>query len=114
MPTIQKLDEFIFHHQLADTTGSALVFFTGVHCGSCHHLRRVLEKMLEEHSDMAIYEVDAGISPSLVNEYSVFHLPTMLLFKNGRFHCHLHSEPLPQKIYSAIQTALQAPAEEEP
>lgn len=114
MPTIQKLDEFIFHHTLQDITGSALVFFTGIHCGSCHHLRRVLELVQEEYSDISIFEVDAGISPGLANEYAVFHLPTMLLFKKGNFHCYLHSEPRPQKIYAAIQTALLEPAQEEP
>lgn len=114
MSTIEKLDEFIFHHDLQETTGAALVFFTGIHCGSCHHLRRVLDKMLEDHPEIAVFEVDAGISQSLANEYSIFHLPTMLLFKNGAFHCHLHSEPMPQKIYVAIQTALQQAAEEEP
>ncbi|CAA6805477.1 MAG: Thioredoxin [uncultured Thiotrichaceae bacterium] len=114
MPIILKIDEFIFHHNLQDTTGPALVFFTGIHCGSCHHLRRVLEKMLEEHLDITVFEVDAGISPSLVNEYAIFHLPSMLLFNNGNFHCYLHSEPLPQKIYAAIQAALQHPPEEEP
>ncbi len=39
---IKELDEFNFHQQMEASTGIALVFFTGPHCASCHHLRDLL------------------------------------------------------------------------
>jgi len=115
---IIELDEFNFHQQIEATAGIALVFFTGPHCASCHHLRDlllandgVLKKALGE---FVAFEVKADKSGALVNEFNVFHLPSLFLYKNGVFHCELHSEAHPQKIIEAIKVALTKPAEEEP
>lgn len=111
---MQILDEFNFHNAIQQTTGNALVFFTGIHCGSCHHLRKVLEQYQLNYNDLSIFEVDAGVSASLTQAYDVFHLPTMFLFKDGQFHCQLDAEPLPAAIHAAVEKALKQAAKEEP
>jgi thioredoxin 1 len=112
--TIKHLDEFNFYNTLANTQGISLIFFTGIHCGSCHHLRQILEHYEQVFGNITIYEIDAGVSAGLTKSYEVFHLPTMFLFRDGNFHCQLHAEPLPEKIHQAIEEALLKPAGEEP
>ena len=111
---IHSLDEFTYHHVMAEIQGAALVFYTGPNCGSCHHLRRVLTEYLRQYNDLHIFEVDAVTSSALINEFNVFHLPSMFLYKDGHYHCELHAEALPLKIHRAVADALQLPAEDEP
>ena len=114
MPGIRQLDQFGFHHTLEASAGPALVFFTGPACGACKRLRRVLEEAAPLFADIALFEVDAERDMGLVREFEVFHLPAMFLFRDGRFHCELHSEPTPPRLREAIDAALAAPSQEAP
>ncbi len=115
---ITELDEFVFHPTIADTVGISLVFFTGPHCASCHHLRDLLQteatRFNKHFSGFTAFEVKADKSAALVNEFNVFHLPTLFLYQDGVFHCELQAEAHPAKIIAAIELALKKPPEEEP
>lgn len=115
---IQELDEFNFHEIISDNSGVSLVFFTGPHCGSCHHLRDILatnrQVFIEYFSEFNAYEVKADKATALVNEFNVFHLPTLFLYHDGQYHCELRTQAHPKKIIEAIDLALSKPAEEEP
>lgn len=115
---LKELDEFNYHQTIADNSNIALVFFTGPHCASCHHLRDLFiaeaDQFKNHFSLFSAYEVKADKATALVNEFSVFHLPTMFLYQNGQFHCALQAQAHPQKIIEAIEIALLQAAEEEP
>ena len=115
---IVELDEFTFHSTVSEEKGLSLIFFTGPHCASCHHLKALLKKesqqFIDHFSDFKAYEVKADKATALVNEFNVFHLPSMFLYRDGEFHCELQSEAHPQKLIKAIELALSNPAEEEP
>ncbi len=122
MSFVKELDEFIFFETLADSEGIALVFFTGPHCASCHHLKNLLNtehvQFTEYFGQSSIqfnaYEIKADKAAALVNEFGVFHLPSMYIYNNGEFHCELQAEAVPMKIMNAIELALTQPAQEEP
>ncbi len=113
-----ELDEFNFHSIISDTPGISLVFFTGPHCASCHHLRDLLirdnKRLINHFSAFSSFEIKADKATALVNEFTVFHLPSMFLYQDGQFHCELQSQAHSQKIIEAIDIALSKPAEEEP
>lgn len=117
-----ELDEFNFHQTVGDSLGLTLVFFTGPHCASCHHLRdlltnerqRLKQHFLESNMPLNVFEIKADKASALVNEFSVFHLPSLFLYQNGQYHCELQTLAHPLKIISAIELALSKPAEEEP
>jgi thioredoxin-like negative regulator of GroEL len=114
---IKALTEFSYHQRLAETTGVVLVYFTASYCGACRHLTKVLQQHHlydASHNVITIFNIDAGMSQALVNEFNVFHLPSMFLYQQGRYHCQLHAEPLPVAIAQAIKKVLRQPAEEEP
>lgn len=111
---VEKLDQFDFHHRLDDTSGPALVFFTGPHCGSCRQLRQALSQLATTYRGIRLFEVDAERDTALARAFNVFHLPSMFLFLDGHFHCPLHSQPLPAALGRAIERALARPPEEEP
>ncbi|MEE9325708.1 MAG: thioredoxin family protein [Cocleimonas sp.] len=115
---IKELDEFNFHSIIPETSGLALVFFSGPHCASCHHLRDLLiaqkQVFVSAFVEFNCFEVKADKATALVNEFNVFHLPSMFLYQDGTFHCELQSQAHSQKLIEAIELALSEPAEEEP
>ncbi len=121
-PAPKELDEFNFHQTISDSSGIVLVFFTGSHCASCHHLRdlftdniQILNKHFSENNlHFNVFEIKANKANALANEFSVFHLPSLFLYQNGQYHCELQTQAHPQKIIEAISLALLKPAEEEP
>ncbi len=118
MNRVAELDEFSIHEVLSTLDGIALVFFSGPHCASCHHLKSLLDVefqcFLDHFHDFVAFEIKADKAAALVNEFGVFHLPTMFLYRDGKFHCELHAQADPNKIIEAIEIALTKPAEEEP
>lgn len=103
-----------FHHRLAETPGVSLVLFTGPACGACKRLKQILAEQSALFADIHLFEVDAGRDMALTREFGVFHLPAMFLFRDGDYHCALHSEAQPQHLRVAIDAALARPAEEAP
>jgi thioredoxin-like negative regulator of GroEL len=108
------LDEFSFHPTLAGTAGPALVFFTGQGCRSCRAWRQLLTRQRETQPELKIFEVDAGHAQALAREFGVFHLPALFLYRDGHFHCPLHSEARPEAFAAALRAALAGPAHEPP
>jgi thioredoxin-like negative regulator of GroEL len=111
---IRTLDQFNFHHALAQTEGVSLVYFTSPACGSCKRLKSIFEHHPDEFSRIKLFEVDAQRESALSNEFEVFHLPSMFLYNDGEFHAEIHAEPLPHAIISAVESALALPAMEAP
>lgn len=112
MPELETLDEFRYHHRLRETGGTALVLFGSPGCGAC----RVAERRLPEAAPdgMALFKVDVQISPALARAHDIFHLPELLLYRDGRFHARLACEITPPALARAIRSALDQPPQEEP
>jgi len=109
------LDEFRFHHVLAQTPGTSLVIFTSPGCASCRAWKRVLNDYCTSgHENVRMLEVDAAQSLALTREFGIFHLPALFLYRDGHYHCALQSAARPEKLQPAIESALAAPAQEPP
>ncbi len=111
---MRRLVDGNFYDTLQATPGVSLVVFTSLGCASCRAWKEVLKEYLSINTDIVIYEVDAHESMALANEYEIFHLPALFLFKEGAYHCELNCEANLDKIHQAITRLLQGPAEEEP
>jgi thiol-disulfide isomerase/thioredoxin len=108
------LDQFSFHHVLAETPGPALVIFTAPHCGSCRAMRKALAIFVASHPEVSLFEVDAQRDMALTREFEVFHLPALFLYVGGRFHGEIQCEPLPHRLERSVATAMTLPAQEAP
>jgi thioredoxin 1 len=111
---IRTLDQFDYHHILAQTPGVSLVYFTSPGCGACRQLKTMFENQQQEFGQIHLFEVDAQREMALTHEFGVFHLPALFLYHEGEFHAEIHAEPLPAAIMTAIEKALAAPAQEAP
>lgn len=114
MQAFTTLDEFGFHQQLAQTPGVALVMFTGQGCSSCRAWKQLLADYRAHHPDLTMFEVDAGHAQALAQEFGVFHLPALFLYRDGLYHGTLQCEARPEALRAAMAAMLAAPAQEAP
>jgi thioredoxin 1 len=111
---MRVLDQFNFHHVLAETPGIAVVIFTGPDCGACRRVKGVLWGLVARGEPWTVYEVDAARDGGLAREFDVFHLPSLFLYRDGHFHAPLHAEATPERIRAAVYETLALPAREAP
>ncbi|MEW5771756.1 MAG: thioredoxin family protein [Pseudomonadota bacterium] len=112
MPPLEPLDEFHYHHRLREAGGVALVLFSSPTCGTC----RVVERRLPEAAPAGtrLFRVDVQASQALARAYEVFHLPALLLYRDGLYHARLDCEVSAPALHAAVREALAAPPQEEP
>ena len=111
---LQPLDQFNLHHTLAEIPGIALVCFTAPHCGACKAMHEALTRLGETRLDIQLFEVNSQRDEALAREFEVFHLPALFIYRQGDYHAPLEAEPRVPKLLQALDTVLNAPAQEAP
>lgn len=114
MAAVSPLEQFEFHQTLESTPGIALVFFSSKECLSCRYWEQLLERFCHKHPDIQVFKIDAGLDQALTEEFDVFHLPSLFLYRDGRFHSPLQAEARLEALETAITEALESPAQEMP
>ncbi|KAA1251697.1 thioredoxin family protein [Mycobacterium simiae] len=61
-------------------TGPTVVHFSAAWCGPCATVRRVVDQVCADLSDVAHVEIDIDASPVAAKRMSVLSLPTTLIF----------------------------------
>ncbi len=66
--------------------GSGLVFadFYAEWCGPCKMVSPILEELAMEYKEISFYKVNVDENPDVATEYSIFSIPTFIIFKNGK------------------------------
>ncbi len=91
----------------------AVVLFSAPHCGACRAWKRLLPDAVAGIAD-ALFEVDVGEATGVARYFAIFHLPTVYLYRDGRFHAELQCEARPESVRQAARALLAAPPHEEP
>ena len=90
-----------------------MVLFSAPHCGACRAWKRLLPDALAGLADH-LFEVDVGEATGVARCYGIFHLPTVYLYRDGRFHAELQSEARQESIRREAQSLLAAAPQDEP
>ncbi len=116
-PPLQRFDslnQFNFHDTLADADGVSIVLFTKPGCSSCGKWRELLQNYVRKHLDTRLFEVDASADQALAQEFELFHLPSIHLFRNGEYFGELQCEARETVLGAALQDALARPPQDMP
>jgi thioredoxin 1 len=55
-------------------------------CQPCRRLTPLLERLSEKHPEIDFYKVDADANPSVLEEYDIRSIPTVLLYTDEGKH----------------------------
>ena len=113
LPAFLRLAEGEFHGRLAAAPGIAVVLFSTPHCGACRAWKRLLPDALADLAD-SLFELDVSEATGVARYFGIFHLPTVYLYRDGRFHAELQCEARHEVIHETARQLLAAPAQDEP
>ena len=89
-----EVDEDNFEQVLTeefDKKQIVILKFGSEFCDPCHALECELEDVDEEFEDVSVLMIDTDESPDLAEQYEVYQLPTMIIYKT-RGHILYHRE----------------------
>ena len=109
-----QIEQFDFHHRLAEAPGVSLIFFSRPACGSCQRWAVLLQEFLKQRLDIRILEVNAERDPALIEEFEVFHLPALFIYKDGEYFGQLQGEARLDALSQGIESALRGGPQDPP
>ena len=112
--SVRVLNDADFYSVIQETQGVSIVFFSSEACNSCRYWKALLGQLEDLRPTLSVFEVDAQQSGGLVQEYEVFHLPSLFVFVNGQYHAPLQCEARLDTIDHALDKLLAAPAQDAP
>lgn len=81
---LKEVNDATFQSEVLENDLPVLVDFWAPWCGPCRALTPRIEELAEEYDGKAaIVKLNTDESPATKQEYKVFSIPTLLLFKGG-------------------------------
>ncbi|XP_068640091.1 thioredoxin X, chloroplastic-like [Aristolochia californica] len=82
---IEAINESEFKEKVLRSDTPVLVEFVANWCGPCRLVAPAVEWASEEYNDkLIVVKIDHDSNPKLIEEYKVYGLPTLILFKDGK------------------------------
>lgn len=72
-----------FQKEVLDYKGIVFVDFHAEWCGPCKMTEPIIEELSGELKDVKFVKIDVDANQEISAQYSVFSIPTFMIFKNG-------------------------------
>lgn len=83
MSAVAALANDTFQTQVLKAKGLVFVDFFAEWCGPCKMTGPIIDQLAEEYTDVTFYKVDVDANPDLASQFSVFSIPTFVIFRDG-------------------------------
>ncbi|XVF01758.1 hypothetical protein REPUB_Repub04eG0116700 [Reevesia pubescens] len=82
---IKEIKESEFRSTVLESNRPVLVEFVATWCGPCRLISPAMEFIAQEYGDrIEVVKIDHDANPKLIQEYKVYGLPTLIVFKDGQ------------------------------
>ncbi|KAK8561444.1 hypothetical protein V6N13_149375 [Hibiscus sabdariffa] len=82
---VKEIKESEFQSTVLESSRPVLVEFVATWCGPCRLISPAMESIAQEYGDiLEVVKIDHDANPQLIEEYKVYGLPTLILFKDGQ------------------------------
>lgn len=80
---IREITSADFEEVVLKSEKPVLVDFNATWCGPCRMLKPTLDELAAERPDLTVVGIDVDENMDLAEEYGVFSIPCVVLFKDG-------------------------------
>lgn len=84
MSNTQSINTADFQNEVLNHKGNVFVDFYADWCGPCKMTEPIINELSVEMKDVKFVKVDVDKNPDLAAQYSVFSIPTFIVFKDGK------------------------------
>lgn len=81
---MKVINENEYKDLVLNGSGVVVLDFYASWCGPCRMLAPILEEV-EEETNVTVYKMDVDECASVPREYGVLSIPTVCIFKDGKF-----------------------------
>ncbi|OIT38712.1 PREDICTED: thioredoxin X, chloroplastic [Nicotiana attenuata] len=82
---LREIKEDEFSDVVLKSDRPVLVEFVATWCGPCRLIGPAMESVAEEYKEkITVVKIDHDANPKLIEEFKVYGLPTLILFKDGK------------------------------
>lgn len=81
---VKKISKNDFQKEVLEYKGIALVDFYADWCGPCRIVSPIIEELAKELTNIKFIKIDVDENQELATQYSIFSIPTFLIFKEGK------------------------------
>jgi len=80
---VPQTTQTTFKQDVLDKKGLVFVDFFAEWCGPCKMTGPIIDQLAQEKKDILFYKVNVDENGDLASQYSIFSIPTFVLFKDG-------------------------------
>ncbi|OGK16640.1 thioredoxin [Candidatus Roizmanbacteria bacterium RIFCSPHIGHO2_01_FULL_39_12c] len=81
---VTQVAQDTFQKEVLNEKRTVFVDFYADWCGPCRVTSPLIEELSGEIKDMKFVKVDVDKNPQLAQQYSIFSIPTFMIFKGGQ------------------------------
>jgi len=82
--SVSAVDNQNFQKEVLDHKGVVFVDFYADWCGPCKMTEPIVEEIAEEEKEVKFVKLNVDQNQQLAQRYSIFSIPTFMIFKNGQ------------------------------
>lgn len=81
---VTLINKDIFQKEVLEDKGTVFIDFYADWCGPCRLTSPIIDELSDEYTDIKFLKVDVDKNPELAQQYSIFSIPTFMIFKDGK------------------------------